>query len=284
MSPSRRDLCLLWSLRAVATLTGALVLLIIGFLVSESSAVLARLGPSRFFADPSWHPTEALFDLTPMVVGTLAVTAGALLIAAPLGVLSAVFRQVYAPPAVARWYGRLIELLAGIPSVVYGLWGLTVLVPLIGRLHPPGPSLLAGALIVALMVLPTIALLSDAAIASVPQSQRQGAAALGLSRWGMARGVLLPAARPGVATGVLLGVGRAIGETMAVLMVCGNVVQLPDSVFAPVRTLTANIALEMGYALGDHRGALFVSGLVLMALVVGLVLAADRLGGRAVHG
>ena len=135
--------------------------------------------------------------------------------------------------------------------------------------------MLAGILILALMILPTIALFADAALAAVPEAYLQGAAALGLSRWATVRGVVLPAAAGGLWTGVLLGVGRAVGETMAVLMVCGNVVQVPGGIFDPIRPLTSNIALEMGYALGDHRSALFVSALALMLVVVGLVGAAE---------
>jgi phosphate transport system permease protein len=166
-------------------------------------------------------------------------------------------------------------LLAGIPSVVYGFWGLVVLVPLIGRIQPPGTSLLAGIAILTIMILPTIALMADASLAKVPPEYLRGAAALGLSRWGMIRGVVFPAAKSGLFTGVILETGRAIGETMAMLMVCGNVVQTPKSLFDPMRTLTANIALEMAYATGDHRSALFVSGLVLMALIVALVVGAE---------
>jgi phosphate transport system permease protein len=172
----------------------------------------------------------------------------------------------------------LVELLAGIPSVVYGFWGLTTLVPLINQLHPPGASLLAGILILALMILPTIALTTHAALLTVPGEYLRGAAALGMSRWGMIRGVALSTAKTGIVAGIMLAAGRAIGETMAVLMVAGNVVQHATSVFDPVRTLTANIALEMAYAMNDHRAALFVSGLTLMLLVITLSGVAGWLG------
>jgi phosphate transport system permease protein len=178
----------------------------------------------------------------------------------------------------------LIELLAGIPSVVYGFWGLVVLVPLIGAIHPPGPSLLTGIVILTIMILPTIALLADASFADIPPQYLHGAAALGLPRWATIRGVVFPAAKSGLFTGVLLGSGRAIGETMAMLMVCGNVVQTPHGLFDPMRTLTANMALEMAYALGDHRAALFVSGLVLMAMIVALVTAAEWISRGRIYG
>ena len=188
--------------------------------------------------------------------------------------LSALFSRFYAPARLARFYRQLLALLAGIPSVVYGLWGLVVLVPLIRRLHPPGPSLLAGMLILAVMILPTVALSADASLADLPEEYRLGGAALGLGRWPVIRGVLLPAAMPGITAGIILGSGRALGETMAVLMVGGNVVRMPDSLFAPMRTLAANIALEMAYALDLHRAALFASGLLLMALIAVFVTAA----------
>lgn len=278
------DRFLLWLLRGTATIAGAIVLLIVTFLVMESLPVLQHVGISRFFTDPSWHPTERLYNLTPMLWGTLFAMVGSVLIATPLGILSAVFCRYYAPPAVARPYRKLIELLAGIPSVVYGFWGLVVLVPLIGSIHPPGPSLLAGIIILTIMILPTIALVADASLANVPQQYVRGAAALGLSRWGIIQGVVFPAAKSGLLTGVILETGRAIGETMAILMVCGNVVQTPHSLFDPIRTLTANIALEMAYALGDHRAALFVSGLVLMAMIAALVAAAEWISHGRIYG
>jgi phosphate transport system permease protein len=272
-----------WFLRGIAAIAGTIVLLIVAFLFMEALPVLRHVGLIRFFTDPSWHPAEGFYNLTPMLWGTLFAMAGSVLIATPLGILSAVFCHYYAPLALARPYRRLIELLAGIPSVVYGFWGLVVLVPLIGEMHPPGPSLLAGILILTIMILPTIALMADASLATVPQHYLRGAAALGLPRWATIQGVVFPAAKSGLFTGVILETGRAIGETMAILMVCGNVVQTPSSLFAPIRTLTANIALEMAYALGDHRAALFVSGLVLMAMIVALIVAAEWISRGRIH-
>jgi phosphate transport system permease protein len=262
-------------LRSLALLSCLIVLLILFFLLQESLPFLQTIGVSRFFKDPGWHPVSGEYNLLPMLWGSLLATAGSVLLATPLGILSAVFCQYYAPAPIAQVYRRLIELLADIPSVVYGFWGLVVLVPLIGQLHPPGPSLLAGILILSIMILPTIALVADASFAAIPPEYLRGAAALGLGRWATVYGVVLPAAKAGLMTGIILETGRAIGETMAVLMVCGNVVQVPESLFTPMRTLTANIALEMAYAVGDHRAALFVSGLVLMGLVVVLVAIAE---------
>lgn len=278
------DDLLCWLLRGIAAISGLVVVLIVGFLVAESLPVLHHVGLLRFFTDPSWHPAEGFYNLTPMLWGTLFAMTGSVLIATPLGILSAVFCHYYAPPVLARPYRRLIELLAGIPSVVYGFWGLVVLVPLIGEIHPPGPSLLAGILILTIMILPTIALMADASLANVPQHYLRGAAALGLPRWATIRGIVFPAAKSGLFTGVILETGRAIGETMAILMVCGNVVQTPSTLFDPIRTLTANIALEMAYALGDHRAALFVSGLVLMAMIVALAIAAEWISRGRIYG
>ena len=219
-----------------------------------------------------------------MLWGTLFAMTGSVLIATPLGILSAIFSNYYAPPTLAHFYRTLIGLLAGIPSVVYGFWGLVVLVPIIGKLEPPGPSLLAGIVILSIMILPTIALVADSSFANIPREHITAAASLGLSRWTTIKHIIIPTAKSGLFTGVILETGRAIGETMAVLMVCGNVVQTPRSLFEPVRTLTANIALEMAYALGDHRSALFVSGLLLMVIIVCLILTAEWISRGRIYG
>jgi len=284
LSPSHRDRLLVWTLRGAAGIAGLILLFIIAFLILEALPALRTLGLIRFVTDPSWHPGEEFYLMLPMMWGTLFATLGAVVLATPLGLLSALFCRWYAPKPIARTYRRFIELLGGIPSVVYGFWGLVVLVPMISRLHPPGPSLLAGIVILTIMILPTIALLADASLAKVPQEYIRGAAALGLGRWAIIRGVVIPAAKSGLFTGVILGIGRAIGETMAVLMVCGNVVQTPQSLFDPIRTLTANIALEMAYALGDHRSALFVSGLVLVGMILTLVSSAEWISRGRIYG
>jgi phosphate transport system permease protein len=279
--PLSSDRLLLWALRAAASVVAVIVVLIGIFLLVGSWTALSTVGMVRFFTDPSWHPARGAaagrFNLVPIIAGSLATTLGALTIAGPLGVASAIFSVFYAPAAVAVAYRRLVELLAGIPSVVYGFWGLIVLTPIVRQWQPPGQSLLAGMLILALMIVPTVALLSEAGLRSVPREYLQGASALGLSRWGTVWGVAIPAARGSIATALVLAAARAIGETMAVLMVSGNVVQLPRSVFDPVRTLTANIALELGYALDVHRSALFVTGLLLMVVVVILVFVGEAI-------
>jgi phosphate transport system permease protein len=287
LSPRCKDRILIGVLRVLAAAAGVIVLLIVAFLVLESFPALRHVGLGRFFGDAAWHPApaaaEGQFNLLPMLWGTLLTMTGAVLTATPVGILSAAFCHFYAAPSLVRPYRRLIELLAGIPSVVYGLWGLVVLAPLLRRLAPPGPSLLAGVVILSLMILPTIALVADAALAKVPEAYLRGAAALGLSRRATLFGVAFPAAKSGLFTGVILETGRAIGETMAILMVCGNIVQFPKSLFDPIRTLTANIALEMSYALGDHRSALFVSGLLLLAFTILLVAAAETISQGRIH-
>jgi len=269
------DTLLAPSTAALAAISALLLAGMLGFLLIESWPALAH-GGWRHFAGLAWYPLETQFGLAAMFAATLAVAAGAILLAAPLGLASALFVQFYAPPRLAMAYRGLLALLAGVPSVVYGFWGLTVLVPLIASRQPPGASLLAASLILALMILPTVALLAAAALGAVPRSLLDGAAALGMTRRAGLLRVAIPAAQRGIAGGVLLGAVRALGETMAVLMVAGNVVQLPGSLFDPVRVLTANIALEMAYATGPHRAGLFVSGLLLACAVLALAWLAAR--------
>jgi phosphate transport system permease protein len=276
-SHSKTDLHFLWGLRVLALLAGSLLVLVIGFVFRESWPALTQIGLSKMFTDSGWFPTEDSYRLTPMISGTILAAGGSILLAAPLGILSAVFCHFYAPPILGLWYRRMVELLAGIPSVVFGFWGLVVLVPLIAAWHPPGPSLLAGILILTLMIIPTIMLIAHSSISQVPTTYIHSATALGLSHWALIWHVVLPVSRIGLLTGIFLGLARALGETMAILMVCGNVVQHPSHIFDPVRTLTANIALEMAYALDHHRAVLFISGLLLMGLVMCFVGVAEAL-------
>ena len=283
LSHFHSDRFLLWSLRFLALIAGSLLVLIVLFLLHESLPAFQHIGLRSFFADEGWYPSEELYLLTPMLWGTIWATLGSIMLAAPLGISSAVCIQYYAPPFLAKPYRRLVELLAGIPSVVFGLWGLVVLIPLIARWQPPGPSLLAGILVLSVMILPTITLVTLASLAHIPASSIHSATALGLGRWAIIQRVILPTAKAGIFTGIFLGVARALGETMAILMVCGNVVQAPSTLFDPIRTLTANIALEMAYALGNHRSTLFVSGLFLMVMVVVFVIMAEGLRHREAH-
>jgi phosphate transport system permease protein len=260
--------CLLWGAAAIA---GALIGLILFVVLAGAMPALSNVGLERFVTDQSWHPTSDQFNLVPLIVGTFLVAAGALALACPIGLAVAVFVTFYAPPSIATVYRRLMELFAGVPSVLFGLWGLVVLVPLIAKLSPPGASLLAAILVLTLMVLPTIMLIAATSLSSVPVEHLHGTRALGFSRASTIIKVIIPAARNGLAAAAVLGAGRAVGETMAVMMVAGNVIKIPDSIFDPVRTLSANIALEVAYAIDLHRSALFVSALVMIAFVLVLV-------------
>ncbi|ACA60450.1 phosphate ABC transporter permease subunit PstC [Candidatus Desulforudis audaxviator] len=256
--------CLLGSAAAAVLI----VFLIGAFVLLEGLPILSGHGLDFMFGR-DWSPLQGVFGVFPMIVGTFYVTIGALILGVPVGLACAVYLAEYAP----RWFARLIrpavQLLAGIPSVVYGFFGVVVLVPFImDNLGGWGFSVLAGALVLALMILPTIIGISEDAIRAVPVSYKEGSLSLGATHWQTIKKVLLPTARPGIVASVVLGMGRAIGETMAVIMVVGNVVALPHSILDPVRTLTANIALEMGYAFGDHTRALFATGVVLFMVII----------------
>lgn len=271
----RTDSLLAIYAKGSALLAGVLLLLVLGLLVRETWPVLSEQGWRGLHAE-GWYPASGQLNMLPMLIATLALGLGALLLALPLGVASAVFVRFYAPGWCAETTRYMLVLLAGIPSVVFGLWGLVSLVPLLAMWQPPGVSLFAAIVVLTLMIVPTIAASSEAALAALPKSLLDGGAALGLSRRGIVWGIALPAARDGIYAGVLLALMRALGETMAVLMVAGNVVQLPHGLFDPVRALTANIALEMPYATGVHRSALFASGLLLLGLVIVLALWSAR--------
>ncbi len=209
------------------------------------------------------------------------VTGGALSLGVPLGLSCAVFLVEFSPIRIRRVLKPAIELLAGIPSVVYGFLGVLFLVPLIrDHLGGPGLSLLAGAIILGIMILPTVISISIDALEAVPRTYREGSLALGATTWQTVHMVVIPAARSGIVAAIILGMGRAIGETMAVIMVAGNAVSLPSSILDPVRTLTSNIAMEMGYASGDHQQALFATGVILFVMIMILNLAAARFSRR----
>lgn len=251
-----------------------LLVLILAFLTSQAWPLLKNNEWLHFFSDEGWHPLSNQFGLLPMIWATLAAGIGALFIALPFGVSMAIFSLYIAPGFIAKAMNMMVNLLAGIPSVVFGLWGLTMLVPLINEWHAPGTSLLAAIIVLALMIFPTVAITSRAALSALPISYQHASACLSLSRVTFITQILLPAAKRGISNGILLALARAFGETMAVLMVAGNVVQTPHNLFDPIRVLTANIALEMAYATDQHRAALFASGLLLMLLVAIVLLLA----------
>lgn len=263
-------------LRMAGMMCAAVLILIVLFLLREAWPLLGNGGWVNLFSDDGWYPLEGLYGLLPMLAVSLAVMLGAIMLAGPVGLGCALFLQFYAPPGLRKSFRLLLSLLAGMPSVVLGLWGLTVLVPIIALWQPPGPSLLAAIAVLTLMIVPTMALAGAAALSAVPADLVSGAAALGMSAKSRLLYVVIPAARHGILSGVLMSMARALGETMVLLMVSGNVVQYPHGLFDPVRALTANIALEMAYATGTHRAGLFASGLFLTLLVLVLAWLAAR--------
>jgi len=277
-----RPVEMLLGLVALSTTT-ALVLIAV-FIFIEGVPVIARVGPAQFLLGRRWAPDAGSFGIFNMLAGTVWVTVGALCLGVPLGLACAIFLSEVAPRPLARMLKPALELLAAIPSVVYGFMGVVVLVPLVRTtLGGPGFSVLAASAVLAVMILPTITSITYDSLRAVPDSYREGSLALGAGRWQTIAMVLMPAARPGILAGVILGTGRALGETMAVLMVAGNALRAPTSPLDPVRTLTANIALEMGYAQGEHRQALLATGLVLFVVImaansVALALSSRRAG------
>jgi len=266
-------------------LTAVLSLAVITvFILREGLPVLIEFGPVRFLTESEWAPTRGQFGILAMVVGSLWVTLGALMVGVPLGVAVAVFVTDYAPPVLAQALRPAIQLLAGVPSVIYGFIGLKILVPLIrDTLGGAGLSVLAGALVLGVMVLPSVIAVSEDSIRAVPQLYRDGALALGATHWQSLWRVVLPAAKSGIVAGIVLGMGRAVGETMAVIMVVGNSLQLPSSPLEAATTLTSNIGLEMAYASGAHRQALFATGIVLFAFIMLLNLAASAFRRRTIR-
>jgi len=245
------------------------VLLIFIFIFMEGLPVIQKHGIMHFVGGKFWHPDDSEFGLLPMIIGSVYVTIGSLILGVPLGIGCAIFLAEIAPKRITLVIRPAIELLAGIPSVVYGFYGLVVLVPLIRELFGGrGFSVLAGSIVLAIMILPTIVNISEDSIRAVPREYKEGSFALGATHWQTIKKVIIPSARSGIITAVVLGMGRAIGETMAIILVTGNVAMAPNSVLEPVRTLTANIAIEMGYAAGDHARALFATGIVLFIFIM----------------
>lgn len=269
------------TLMLIAVSSIAILFIITFFIFKEGLPFIVDVGPAKLLAALDWAPTKGKFGLLPMIVGSLLATGGALLVGVPLGLSCAIFLVEFSRPRVRLVLKPAIELLAGIPSVVYGFLGVVFLVPLIRtQLGGPGLSLLAGALILGIMILPTVISISIDALEAVPRSYREGSLALGATTAQTVSHVVLPAARSGIVTAVILGMGRAIGETMAVIMVTGNALDLPRSPLDPIRTLTSNIALELGYASGKHQQALFATGVILFVMIMILNLAATATSRR----
>jgi len=245
------------------------LLLIALFIINEGLPFIFKYGIKEFLFSSDWQPHLGKFGIYPMIVASLWVTLGAMIVGAPLGVAGALFLSEYVPKSVMNIIKPAIELLAAIPSVVYGFIGVMVLAPIIREnFGGPGLSLLAASIILGIMILPTVISISIDSILAVPQSYREGSLALGATTWQTIHMVTVKASRSGIIASIILGMGRAIGETMAVIMVAGNSVNIPHSPLDSVRTLTANIALEMSYATGLHRQALFATGVILFIVII----------------
>ena len=247
----------------------AAVALICAFLFANSIPAFVEIGPLNFLLGTVWRPGNDLYGIFPMIMGSLYVTAGALLLGVPIALLTAIFLARFCPTRLYRLLKPAVNLLAGIPSVVYGFFGLVVLVPFVrNTFGGNGNSILTASVLLAMMILPTIIGVAEAAIRAVPESYYEGSLALGATHERSVFFAVFPAAKSGVMAGVILGVGRAVGETMAVIMVAGNQPRLPDSILEGVRTLTTNIVMDMSYAIGLHREALIATGTVLFVFIM----------------
>lgn len=247
----------------------AAVALICDFLFANGMPAIATIGLPDFLFGSTWRPANDIYGIFPMIIGSIYVTAGALVIGVPAGLLCAVFLSRFSGGKAASLFRAGIELLAGIPSVVYGFFGLVVIVPFIREtMTGRGVSLLAAAILLGIMILPTVITVAQSALDAVPKKYYEGALALGADHERSVFRVVVPAAASGIMAGIVLGTGRAIGETMAVVMVAGNQPVIPSSLFEGVRTMTANIVLEMGYAADLHRAALIATGVVLFVFIL----------------
>lgn len=246
------------------------VLLICWFLFSEGLPTIGEIGVLNFLTGTVWKPLENHFGILPMIVGSCYVTAGAIIIGVPVGLLCAIYMAKFCPRGVYRILKPAIDLLAGIPSIIYGFFGLMVIVPVMQQLTGTGgKGVLTASIMLGIMILPTIISVSEAAIRAVPESYYEGALALGTTHERSVFFTTVPAAKSGIMAGIILGIGRAIGETMAVVMVAGNQPVIPESLTSGVRTMTINIVLEMGYAAkGMHRDALIATAVVLFVFIL----------------
>lgn len=267
-----------------ASVSFIVLLAITVFVFRDGLPALKEIGILDFLFGTVWRPGQEQYGILTMIVGSVAVTAGSLLLAVPLGIACAILLAEVAPFRLRQILRPAVELLVGIPSVVYGLVGLMLVVPAVRELGGNGFSVLAASIVLMAMVLPTIISISEDSIRAVPAAYKEGALALGATNWQTIRRVLLPAARSGIGASIVLGMGRAVGETMAMIMVIGNSITFPTTPLDPARTLTGNIAVEIGYAAGTHRSALFATGIVLFVFILMINSIAVVLLKRGVHG
>lgn len=270
----------------IATSTSLIAVgLICAFIFLNGVPAMAEVGFGNFLSGTKWAPTaaEPSFGILPMILGSIYVTVGAIIVGVPIGLFTAIFMARYCPPKIYNLLKSGIDLLAGIPSVVYGLFALTLIVPIVRDLFPGnGMVMLTAMILLGIMILPTVIGLSEAALRAVPQNYYTGAIALGATHERAVMTVVLPAAKSGVFSAIIMGIGRAIGETMAVIMVAGNQPRIPESLFKGVRTLTANIVMEMAYAAGLHREILIATGAVLFIFILLINTAFNFVKGKAV--
>ncbi len=254
----------------LVALSSVLILALITFFIFEQGLpLISKVGPRAFILGERWVPSQGSYGILPMIVSSFWVTFGALALSIPLGLACSIFLKEWSPPSAGLILRPAIHLLAAIPSVIYGFWGLVVLVPLVrNHLGGPGLNILSGSVILGFMILPTIISISEDSLRALPPTYKEGALALGATHWQTIWRVLIPAARSGIVASIVLGMGRAVGETMAMIMILGNSVKMPTSFFDSARTLTTNIGLEMAYASGDHRQALFATGIVLFVIIM----------------
>ena len=254
------------------------------FIFVEGVPLIAKVGFFNFIFGMKWAPTLGQYGIFPMIVGTVLVTLGAIILGVPVALCCSIFLAEFAPRKLSNLVRPAIQLLAGIPSVVFGFWGLIFIVPAIRNyLGGPGLSILAGSIILAIMILPTIISISEVSLLSLPPLLKEGAFALGATHWQTIRSVLVPAAKSGILASIILGIGRAVGETMAVLMVTGNAAVIPHSFLQPVRTIPATIAAELGEAPvgGLHYKALFALGIVLFIITFGINMTVELLKAKS---
>lgn len=262
----------------------ALVAMICVFLFGNGLPTIGKIGVTEFFLGETWRPNNDLYGILPMILGSAYVTLGAIIVGVPIGILTAVFMARFCPDSIYRFLKPAVELLAGIPSVVYGFFGLVVMVPFIrDNIGGTGSSMLTASLLLGMMILPTLISVAEAALRAVPNSYYEGALALGAGHVRSVFFTIVPAAKSGIMAAIILGLGRAVGETMAVIMVAGNQARMPQGLLEGVRTMTTNIVIEMGYAADMHRDALIATAVVLFIFILIINLTFSYLKGKVVQ-
>ena len=261
------------------------VFLICLFLFANGIPAIAKIGPLKFLLGTVWKPSNDKFGIFPMIIASIYVTGGAILVGVPIALFTSVFMARYCPKKIYRPLKSGIELMAGVPSIVYGFFGLVVIVPLMAQLTGKnGNTMLTASILLAVMILPTVVGVTESAITSVPESYYEASLGLGATHSQSVFFAVVPAAKSGILAGIVLGIGRAIGETMAVIMIAGNQPRMPKGITEGLRTMTANIVLEMGYASGLHREALIATGVVLFVFILLINLSVSMLNRRVPYG